>query len=54
MHVYLVGLRVGTRLVRGLCVVAAPEQSEVILGHNALNHLVVTLNGLAGITEIPA
>jgi predicted aspartyl protease len=53
VNVYLVSLRVGTRLVRGLRVVAAPEQSEAILGRNALNHLVITLNGLAGVTEIP-
>jgi predicted aspartyl protease len=54
VNVYLVSLRVGMRQVRGLRVVAATEQSEFILGRNALNQLVITLNGLAGVTEIPA
>jgi predicted aspartyl protease len=54
VNVYLVSLRVGTSLVHGLRVVAAPEQAELILGRNALNHLVVTLNGPASVTEISA
>ena len=54
VNVYLANLQVGTHLVCGVRVVAAPEQSEFILGRNTLNHLVVTLNGLAGVTEILA
>jgi predicted aspartyl protease len=54
VNVYLASLRVGTHFVRGLRVVAAPEQAEAILGRNALNHLVITLNGPASATEIPA
>lgn len=54
VNVYLVSLRMGTCLVHGLRVVAVPEQAELILGRNALNHLVVTLNGPASMTEISA
>lgn len=53
VNIYLVNLQVGTHVVRGVRAVAAPEQSEFILGRNALNHLVVTLNGPASVTEIP-
>jgi predicted aspartyl protease len=53
-EVYIVNVRVGAHLVRGVRAVAAPEQSEIILGRNVLNHLVVTLNGIAGATEILA
>jgi hypothetical protein len=52
VNVYLVNLQVGTHVVRGVRVVSAPEESEFILGRNVLNHLIVTLNGLAGVTEI--
>ena len=52
VNVYLVSLRVGTRLAHGLRVVAAPEQAELILGRNALSHLVITLNGPASVREV--
>ena len=52
--VYLLNIRVGPHWVRGIRVVAVPLHAEIILGRNVLNHLVITLNGLAGVTELPA
>ncbi len=52
--VYLANIRVGPHMVRGARVVAAPEQSEIILGRNVINHLIITLNGPASTIEIPA
>ena len=52
VDIYLANVVVGPHTIRGVRVIAAPENSEIILGRNVLNHLVVTLNGLAGVTEI--
>ena len=52
--IYLVSLRVGPHLLGALRVVGGVEGDEIILGRNALNQLVVTLNGLAGAVEISA
>ncbi|MDM8520524.1 aspartyl protease family protein [Anaerolineales bacterium HSG6] len=50
---YLVNLRVGSHLIRAVRVVAINAHDEPILGRNVLNQLSITLNGLAGVTEIP-
>jgi predicted aspartyl protease len=52
VDIYLVSVIVGPQTVHGVRVIAVPEDSEIILGRNVLNHLIVTLNGLAGVTEI--
>ncbi len=54
VDIYLVSLRIGSHTIHAVRVVAASEDAEIILGRNVLNHLVVTLNGLASVTEIPA
>ena len=54
VDIYLVNLCIGPHTVHAVRVVASPEDAEVILGRNALNHLVITLNGLASVTEISA
>ncbi len=54
VDVYLINLRVGEHWVRGVRVVAPANLQEIILGRNVLTHLVVTLNGLAGVTELSA
>jgi hypothetical protein len=51
---YLTSLHVGSRALHAMRVVAVPEGSEAILGRNALQFLVVTLNGPAATTEIGA
>ena len=54
VDIYLASLRLGSHSVHAVRVVGAPEDTEVILGRNVLNHLVITLDGLASVTEIPA
>jgi len=54
VDIYLVSLHLGPHTIQAARVVAAPEGAEAILGRNVLNHLVITLNGLASVTEIPA
>lgn len=51
---YRVALRIGPHLVRGVRAVADPSNQNSILGRDVLNQLVVTLNGLASVTEISA
>lgn len=49
---YSVKLTIGSYPIYGIEAVANTKTSEVILGRDALNQLVVTLNGLAEITDI--
>lgn len=49
VDLYLVGVQVGSHLVRGVHVVAAPENSEAIIGRDVLNQLVIKLDGPAEI-----
>lgn len=53
IDVYLVSLHIGSHMLHAVRVLAVAEGSESILGRNVLQHLVVTLNGPAGVTEIP-
>jgi len=39
-------------MVIHLLVVGGPQRDEIILGRDALNHFIVTLNGLASMIEI--
>lgn len=52
VDVYLATLIIGTHTMSAVRVVAAMDGAEAIIGRNVLNRLVVTLNGLAGVTEI--
>jgi predicted aspartyl protease len=52
VETYLVTLFVGPFLFPGIEAIAAAERGEVILGRDALNHMVVTLNGLANVVEM--
>lgn len=52
VDVYVVTAQIGSHIVRGIRAVASPSNSEIILGRNAINQLVITLNGLANTTEI--
>lgn len=49
---YLVSLRVGTTEIPAVYVVAVETEGEALIGRNVLNHLVVTLNGPAQVTEV--
>ncbi len=52
--IYLASLRIGPCTMSAVRVVAAPEDAEIILGRNVLNQLVVTLDGIAGVTQVAA
>ena len=50
--VYLIMLKIGPFQIRGVRVLADKFNNEIILGRNALNQMIVTLNGLANVVEI--
>lgn len=52
VDLFLVTIIIGPYTLYGIQTVAGAVGSETILGRNVLNHLIVTLNGLAGVTEI--
>ncbi len=52
VDLYLAAIRIGSNLIDGLHVVGIPASGEAIIGRDVLNQLVVTLNGLANVTEI--
>lgn len=52
VEVHLLTLHLGTLTVYGVETVADKQNGEAIIGRNVLNQLVVTLNGIAGVTEI--
>jgi predicted aspartyl protease len=52
VDLYLVTVQIDPHKITGIRAAAVTVGSEVILGRDVLNHLVVTLNGLAGVTEI--
>jgi predicted aspartyl protease len=52
VDVYLVQIRVGPYGVGAVRAVALPVGSEAILGRDVLNHLILTLNGLANVVEV--
>ena len=49
---YVVKIRLSTHIIHAVYVVAGDKNTEAILGRDVLNHLVVTLDGPAGVTEI--
>jgi predicted aspartyl protease len=52
--IYLVNLIIGVHALPAVRVAAVPSGTEPVLGRNALNHLIITLNGPAAVTEIAA
>ncbi len=52
VDVFLVALEIGPITMKGIRVIGDRDGNELIVGRNALNQLVVTLNGLAGEVEI--
>lgn len=49
---YGVTIRIGSYQLYGIQAIATAEGSEILVGRDVLNHLIVTLNGLAHETEI--
>jgi predicted aspartyl protease len=52
VDLYRVAIRIGAYHFRSIRAIATNSPTEIILGRDVLNHLVVTLNGLAAMTEI--
>ncbi len=52
VELHLLTVHIGAIIVYGIETVADKQNREAIIGRNVLNQLVVTLNGLAGVTEI--
>ncbi len=50
--VYQVRLQIGSFILDPVRVVTLPELTEALIGRDVLNHLIVTLNGLAQVTEV--
>lgn len=50
--IFLVKLYLGNQQIYAVRVIGVDEESECLIGRNVLRHLVVTLNGLASVTEI--
>jgi hypothetical protein len=53
VDLYLVKIQLGPHVIPSVRVIAAIDGAEAILGRDVLNHLAVTRNGPASITEIP-
>lgn len=51
-ELYVVDLHIGAHHIRAAEVASLPAGEESIIGRDVLNHLIVTLNGLAGVTEV--
>jgi hypothetical protein len=52
VDLYTISLQLGDFERRHLLVVGRIDETEVIVGRDVLNQLIVTLNGLAAVTEI--
>ena len=52
IELYLFKLYIGSHQLHAIRVIGIETTEEPIVGRNVLNHLVVTLNGLASVTEI--
>ncbi len=52
VDLYLVAIQIGSHLIRGLHVVAAPAGNEAVIGRDVLNQLVITLDGPAEMTTV--
>lgn len=54
VNIYLVRMEIGPHILPMVRVAGLPSATDLVLGRNVLNHMVLTLNGPAGMTEIPA
>jgi len=49
---YTVSIHIETETVHAISAVAMPVGSEPLIGRDVLNQLVITLHGIAGVTEL--
>ena len=52
VNLYVISLRIGDYEQRALSVIAGLDSEEAMIGRDVLNYLILTLNGLASVTEI--
>jgi hypothetical protein len=52
VELYFVEIQIGDLKIPGIKAVSTQFNNEVILGRDVLNHLIITLDGIAGTTEI--
>lgn len=52
VDLYAVNMRVGGYEIHAVEVIALKGNDEPLIGRNVLNHLIVTLDGIGGITEV--
>lgn len=52
VEIHLVSLHIGRLIIPSIEAIANVNNDEAIIGRNVLNRLIVTLNGLAGVTEV--
>jgi len=52
VRLYLIDVHISSHVVHGIRAAAGTRGAEIILGRDVLNNLVVTLNGLAHVTDI--
>jgi predicted aspartyl protease len=52
VQLYQVAIQIGPYTIPAIRAIAADEDSPAILGRDVLNHLIVTLDGIAGTTEV--
>jgi hypothetical protein len=52
VKIYLIRLEIGPFVLPGIHVAGVPDPVGFVLGRNVLNHMVLTLNGIASTTEI--
>jgi len=54
VNLYIVQMEIGPCVLPKVRVAGVPAGTDLILGRNVLNQMVLTLNGPAGVMEIPA
>jgi predicted aspartyl protease len=52
VELYFVEVQIDSHRIPGIKAIAAESTAEIIIGRDVLRHLVVTLDGIAGLTEI--
>lgn len=54
VQIYLVRLEIGPHVLRSVHIAGVVDSAEFILGRNVLNYLTFTVDGPAGVVEVPA
>jgi hypothetical protein len=52
VELYFVEIKIGSYKIPGIKAVAAESSTHAIIGRDVLNQLIVTLDGISGVTDI--